>query len=252
MASQNPEHTLTPLHRQQLREAATPIGDVAAIRRELAEIGEKLEALTTQRTAAQRQYREDSFLADGPHVTDAMREAVRQGAEAPLTETEATIRRETMLLNRRAQSIVAQLNQVAETPSLAHLPSETLATASQMIPILQAQLAGLTLAQLAQRLRAAQVRADEGELFAYATVAGAHLAERQTAPKPGDDDSAFYAARDIVSGIRAGFRDDALDPVIAQAGAVVDEVSAFDRQVITDRQERGDVDPYGFLGEGAA
>lgn len=252
MAIENPAQNLTPVQRQALRETNRSIGDIAATRRELGEIAEKLEALTKRRTAARRQYQQDSFLADGPHVTDAMKQAVRQGAEAPLAETEAALRRETMLLNRRAQSIVAQLNEVADTPSLANLPYETLATAAQMIPILQAQLAGLTLPQLTQRLRAAQVRGDQGELFAYTTVAGAHLAERQTAPKPNDSDRDFYAARDIVSQFQAGFRDDALDPVIAQAGAVVDEVSAFDRQVITDRQERGDVDPYNFLGEGAA
>jgi hypothetical protein len=83
-------------------------------------------------------------------------------------------------------------------------------------------------------------------------VAGAHLTERQTTPKPGDDDSDFYAARGIVSQLRAGFRDDALDPLIAQAGAVVGEASSFDRQILTDKAERGDTDPYGFLGEGAA
>jgi hypothetical protein len=252
MAIENPAQNLTPVQRQALRETSTSIGDIAATRRELGEIADQLEALTKQRTAAQRQYETDSHIAGGRFVTDEMREAARRSAEDPLAETEARIRRETMLLNRRAQSIVAQLNQVAETPSLSNLPAETLGKAAQMIPILQVQLSGLTLPQLTQRLRAAQVRGDEGELFAYTTVAGAHLAERQTAPKPNDSDRDFYAARDIVSQLQAGFRDDALDPVIAQAGAVVDEVSTFDRQVITDKSERGETDPYNFLGEGAA
>ncbi|MBA2759645.1 MAG: hypothetical protein H0U38_08125, partial [Chloroflexia bacterium] len=106
MAIENPAQNLTPVQRQALRATSTPIGDIAATRRELGEIADRIEAFTKRRTAAQRQYQQDSFLADGPHVTDAMRQAVRQGAEEPLAETEAALRRETMLLNRRAQSIV--------------------------------------------------------------------------------------------------------------------------------------------------
>lgn len=252
MSLRNPRHTMSGLQREQLRQASKPIGDVAATRRELDEISEQLKALATQRTAARRQYETDSHIAGGKFVTDGMREAARKSAAVPLTEAEERIRRETAILNQRAQSIVAQLNEIAETPSLASLPTETLGTASQMIPILEAQLSGLTLGQLTQRLRAAQVRADQGELFACATVARAHLAERQATPRPGDNDHDYYTAHGIVNGIQGAFRDDSLDPVITHAGSVVDEVSTFDHQIITDKSERGETDPYGFLNEGAA
>ena len=244
---ENPTHAFTPFERQQWRDADRPIGTAAETSGELNRLGDQLDGIAATLTEATKRFQRDRVIADGPHITDAMRATVRADALVPLEQTEADLRRQLALVGRRAQAIARQLADAAETPSMGTLPADVLARAAQMIPVAATQLPSLRLPQITQRLRAVAIRADPAERFAVATAARAHLTDRADTPRPGDTEADLLTAETLCRELGAGFRDTSLDNLLGRGRDTVTAVSAVDGKIIKGRTERGDADPYGFL-----
>lgn len=254
MASPATDRRPTNLERQRLRDAAKPVSSLVEARQELKRITKAVEALQSRRVEARNRFDRDGNIS-GAFVTDQMRAEARTKATAALSATEDEIRAEARLLSVRAQNIAGQISDAADLPSLAALDPEVLSAASQMVPLLQIQIAGLPLSEIERRLRATQLRGDEAELLALTTVARAHLVDRREAPRPEDKEQDLGSALNTLGVIldpSTGddaddpIRDETLAPDLRRAGQAVQAVSAVDQLIARDRSDRGEVE-YDFL-----
>lgn len=241
---------LNHVQRQRLKDAEAPVADVSQATTDLKKIRESVEDLQDRRDQAQRRFDKDS-LVSGRYLSDEARTEAREKALDALREVESDVAFELRVLGARAQSITAQLSDAAELPTLSALDPEVVRDASSMAPLVQVQLAGLPLSGIAQRLRAAQIRANPAEVLAFATAARAHLAQRRDAPQPGDSDSDFFAAEGLVRQMQEANRDTRFDDLLKAAHATVQAVTGADRQITRDRSARGEEITYAFL-EGIA
>lgn len=244
----DPSARMTPAARQELNAAQTqPIGTAKDATADLDRLGiaaSRIEAAIKRATST---YRASTAIPDG--VSDDARETVREAAETAISGVETSSRHDLAIAKARAQAIANQLEAAAATPNLNAVPPGVLDAATRLLPLVQSQLAGASLPDIAKRLKAAAVRDDPSELLAMAMTLTPILAERQADPDH-PDGFVVYDLRGMLRQITERWRDRSLDAALDQARATATRLDALDRTILSNYQERtGDPDPYNFLGE---
>lgn len=237
---ENRQIRLSPGQRELLKNANAPIGSVSDARSELA----KIEA--EARTIAQRvRYAQAEF----DRVGDDFGAESRVKAEADFQPVELDARRSLAVLQARARSIVHQLSEAAAIPGLANVPADVLDDANRQRSLIEAQLAGASVAMIRQRLSAATIRNDDAELLALATVIGPILDQRKSAA-PDDaanpETYALFEAKSDLREISSRWRDRSLDLALDAATEAERKVSDAERLVVRGYTSRTGKDEFGF------
>jgi hypothetical protein len=244
----DPTRTMTPAQRQELKAAsAEPIGTARDATREVARLADLASQIDARIRKAAQDYARDTNLPES--VPDDARAQVRRDAETRIADVEGVSRRELAIAKARARSIVGQLEEAAAEPNLNAVPSDVLDGANRYLPLVQSQVQGASLPDIAKRLQAAVVRDDPSELLALGMVIGPILAERHANPDGDDDALILYDLKGRIRQITGRWRDRSLDAALDRARATAARLDSLDQAILDGYQERtGETDIYGFLG----
>lgn len=245
----DPTARMTPAQHADLKAAkADPIGTVSDAAATLAQLDDRAAQLDARIRKAALSFNDETALPDS--VPAEAREQVVRDAETTAADVEQGARRDLAILTTRARSIVNQLEEAASQPNLNAVPSDVLDGANRFLPLIQSQLAGASLPDIAKRLKAAVIRDDQSELLALILATGPILAEHQADPDSPDTFVA-YDLKGAIRQITSHWRDRSLDQALDQARASAARLDSLDQSILAQYQERtGDADPYKFLDPG--
>lgn len=243
----DPTRMMNPAERQQLANAqAAPIGTLQDATGEL----ESLEQVGARSRANIRKagetFRSETSIPDG--TPDDAAQQVREAAESSIAGVETSARRELAIAVARARSVVSQLEAAASEPDLSAVPSDVLDGATRYLPLVESQLRGASLGDIAKRLKSAVIRDDQSELLALSMALAPILAGHRANPDDAGDSLEIYDLKASLRQITSRWRSRSLDASLIHARTVERQLSDLDHGIMAGFQARtGDADPYGFL-----
>ncbi len=237
---------MTPAQHAALKDAGRPIGSAADAVRELENLLIQSRNLAREAEHARETYAATVRLPDG--TPDDHRAAVTAEAERALRIVEDSARSQLTVIAARVRGITSQLDDAAATPSLNGVASATLDDANRVAPIYRAELDGAPLSTLRERLKAAVIRDDDGELLGLTLALRPILDRRRATPDDAGSDDAYalFDLADMLKHIGERWRDGALDAALTRAAAVEEAVARHKRDVTKGFTDRTGEDEFGF------
>jgi hypothetical protein len=227
---------LTSTQAQQLYDAHAPVGSKDLVAGELRQLEKRLSATQQALDVARRNH--DGDISVRKSMPPETRERIQRSADNQLMNAESEVRRELVIISRRASSIAKQLQEAALEPTLATVEAEVLQRATSYAPLLSSQLSDAALSVILKRVSAARLRGDKAEALALISIIQPLVRARKDSLPDGESLSDIWAIEEALADLGHAFSDHSFDALIDEALAVTKSATNTDASIILARQQR--------------